>query len=162
MIAAVRNWADRMRGFGDHALSIPSLDGAFRPNDAIEEAAVVLGHHAPDNLVVADGATCFSSAGAVLRIGENGAETVEAGDAAVTAMAGAPDGRIAVARAGGASIGIISPDGTRQQVAGPGVRGDVTSLAFVNDGTIAATVGAEGRTAQDWRRDLMERAVEAD
>ena len=41
MIAVLRKVYDRFRGGGDYALSIPSLDGAYRPNSDLDVARVV-------------------------------------------------------------------------------------------------------------------------
>jgi len=41
MIGSLRNLWDNFRGSGAMALTVPPMDGAFRPNTAIETAQVV-------------------------------------------------------------------------------------------------------------------------
>jgi hypothetical protein len=62
---------DRFRGAGDAAVTIPSLDGAFRPNQELEEASLLLTIPAPDNLVPTDGRLLFSSGAAVFELKES-------------------------------------------------------------------------------------------
>ena len=61
---------DRFRGAGDAAVTIPSLDGAFRPNQELEEASLLLTILAPDNLVATDGRLLFSSGAEVFELKE--------------------------------------------------------------------------------------------
>jgi len=156
MISAIRQAIDRFRGFGDHALSIPSLDGAFRPNEILENAKVCVALKSPDNIVQANGQIYLSSGGDLFKLTGDQLETVETGSAPITAMAGAPDGRLAVARSGG-SIIILDTDKKDRHIDALNTHGDVTALCFLPEGDIAATIGAAGTKASDWRQDVMSR-----
>jgi hypothetical protein len=141
MIDSVVRLMDRFRGGGDHALSIPSLDGAFRPNNMIEEADVLVEATAPDNVTIIGGMLHFSSGGDLLRLGADGRiEVVDRG-----ARSGTP-------------ITVFSLDGTKA-VTGfqTAWAGDVTAMTFLPDGTLATTIGAAGRTVDDWQQDFMMR-----
>ena len=52
MIAALRAMFDNFRGSGTAALTVPPMDGAFRPNDLLDTASVVVTTAAPDGLAV--------------------------------------------------------------------------------------------------------------
>lgn len=157
MIGWIKRKYDRFRGFGDFALTVPSLDGAFKPNSAIEEADTLVRWRSPDNVAVAGGTVFFSSGGALLKVSDSGkVTTMEEGAAPVTATTGAADGRLAVARSG-EGIYVQRADGERQELNALVGKGDVTSMAFLDDGSLALTIGADGRRADQWRRDLMER-----
>ena len=154
MIGSIRRLMDSFRGDGDYALSIPSLDGAFRPNDILEAAAVLLAAPRPDNLAFVDEVLHFSSEGNLLRLKTDGtAEVVDRG-APVTALAAAADGRLAVARSGG-PVTISARDGSRVEWTRPAGAGDVTAMSFVPDGSLVLAIGAAGRKASDWRQDFM-------
>lgn len=157
MIGIFKRAYDRFRGFGDFALTVPCLDGAFKPNNVIEEADTLVRWSHPDNVAMAEGVAFFSSGGVVLKVSDGGeAKILEEKAAPVTAMAGATDGRLAVARSG-AGISIQQTDGKRQEFTALSGMGDVTSITFLDNGGLGLTIGAAGRLAAQWRRDLMER-----
>jgi hypothetical protein len=41
MLAAMREWRDQLLGRGSAAITVPVMDGALKPNRALDEAAVV-------------------------------------------------------------------------------------------------------------------------
>lgn len=160
MIGAIRDIWDRFRGAGSAALSVPTLDGPFKPNDLLEEAPVRLAWPAPDNLACAGGRLFLSSGGTVLEItGPGTAEQVETGPAEVTAMAGAPDGTLAVARSGAGIRLAVNPGGGTPALLPEGRAGDITAMAFAGPGRLALTIGSERYRARDWRFDLMTRGA---
>jgi hypothetical protein len=157
VIAALRAGWDNFRGSGAAALTVPPMDGAFRPNMAIENAPIALAIEDPNNLTIAGDTVYFSSGGQVLRLLRGRTEVVVSYAAPITAMAGAPDGTLAVASrskgialidAGGTEFGSLSPDCGR---------GDVTAMAFVGEGRLALAVGSEVNPADRWRLDFMQR-----
>lgn len=146
---------DRFRGAGEAALSVPTFDGAFKPNQAIEEAALVASHPTPDNLASAGGRLFFSSGAKLLALkGSGEVEMVEDGADHITAMAGAPDGTLAVARSGKGLSFPINPGGLAARAAIGGSAGDITAIAFADAG-LAVTVGSERFRATEWRHDMM-------
>lgn len=158
MIGALKRRWDAFRGSGEAAVTIPSMDGALRPNRLIEEAALVAGIAAPDDLAH-DGRTALvSTGGRICRITPTGPETLAEFGSAVTALAAAPSGRIAAALAEGGIV-LIGPDGTRSTVArlGDGPAGCVTALRFGPGEALFVAQGSTRRAAAEWKRDLMER-----
>lgn len=158
MICALKRRWDDFRGSGDAAVTIPSMDGALRPNRLIEEAPLVAGVEAPDDLAH-DGRTPLVSTGRqICRITPAGLETLAEFGSAVTAVAAAPSGRIAAALAEGLIV-VLEPDGTRRTVArlGDGPASCITALHMGPDGALFVAQGSTRRAAAEWKRDLMER-----
>ncbi|MBI1218519.1 MAG: hypothetical protein GC186_08220 [Rhodobacteraceae bacterium] len=139
--------------FRGKAITIPPLDGALRANTALDEAAVLAGLPAPDNLVWQDGRLLCSSGAAVLAIEGSTRSQVAEFPAEVTALAAAPDGRLAVA----------SDDGRLREggidVPLPGGIGCVTALAYGPDGALWLANGSARHPASGWVVDLMEKGA---
>ena len=75
MIAAFRQMMDRLTGAGDAAVTVPPMDGAFKPNTALEDAPLLAACPAADNLVDWDGALHLTSGAALLRLDGQGGMT---------------------------------------------------------------------------------------
>jgi hypothetical protein len=112
--------------FRGKAITIPPLDGAFRPNSRLDEADVVANLSEVDNLAVRDGGLVASSGNAVFSI-EPGSEpvVVETYQSPVTALAISPSGEIAV----GLETGKLLIAGREIELP-PSIR-CITALAFV-------------------------------
>ena len=50
MIAALKDFADRLLGRGDATITVPSFDGALKPNQILEKAETVAQFDAPEDL----------------------------------------------------------------------------------------------------------------
>ena len=81
--------------FRGKAVTIPPLDGAFRPNTALDECEAVTAAVAPDNLC-SDGSRILYTSGNELRRLDDGA-VVSQHDAPVAAIAASPTGDLAIA-----------------------------------------------------------------
>ena len=64
VIAALKTFTDRLLGRGDATITVPSFDGALKPNQILEKAEIVAQFDAPEDLAtdgkalyIADGAT---------------------------------------------------------------------------------------------------------
>ncbi len=100
VIAALKSFTDRLLGRGDATITVPSFDGALKPNQILEKAEIVAQFEAPEDLAT-DGKTLYIADGArVLRL--DGAATAEIRrfDRPITALCCLPDGGIAVALEG--------------------------------------------------------------
>ena len=62
MIAGLRGFFDNWLGRGEAAIAVPSFDGALKPNQRLEEAAVVLENVAAEDLAT-DGSNPLSRGG---------------------------------------------------------------------------------------------------
>lgn len=138
--------------FRGKAVTVPPLDGAFRPNTALDEAPVLAEMPAPDALVSQSGRLLASSGKAVLEVAEGGRSAAVAEFAStVTALAVSPAGAVAT----GLESGKLLIDGKEQSLPG-GVR-CITALAFAPDGALWLANGSAMHPPSAWVRDLMER-----
>ncbi|HCL3953208.1 TPA: hypothetical protein N2C02_003546 [Pseudomonas aeruginosa] len=135
--------------FRSKAVTIPPLDGAFRPNTALDDAPLLARLADADNLVVRGGELLASSGNALYRLDAGGAEPLASFPAAVTALAVAPDGALAIAL----DNGTLLIDGEEQPLPA-GVR-CITALAFAANGELWLANGAAERSPADWANDLM-------
>ena len=87
---------DRWLGRGEASITTPPMDGAFRPNDLLDGAAIVLETPAPDDLAITSLGLVVSSGRSLLRVDQPGGAPVAAFDAEISALAGLPDGGAAV------------------------------------------------------------------
>ncbi|MGY0571063.1 hypothetical protein ACTGJ9_008440 [Bradyrhizobium sp. RDM12] len=62
MIGAVRDFANRFLGRGDATITVPSFDGALKPNQKLESAETLLTCDAPQDLAT-DGSNLFIANG---------------------------------------------------------------------------------------------------
>jgi len=140
-------------------LRISLLDGPLRPNDLLEQAAVLPLVDPTDMCVAADGALLVSCGKSLLRLQEwaqGTFSTVAKFSQSISAVAARDDGVIAVGLNGG-GIRVLAPDG----YAAPGwatldgLAKDVRACRFLRDGTLLlADTGTMGG-AQSYKQDLL-------
>lgn len=158
VIAALRNIVDAALGRGDAAITVPSFDGALKPNQILEAAEIVA--EIPDaqdlasdgrRLLVADGATVKTIAGGALA-------PVRNFDRPVTALCALEGGGLAVALDGRevrVFRALVGEDGG-QSFTGPALTA-VNALASGPGGVLLATDGSSTQPCERWTHDLMER-----
>src|ERR1700741_2649316 len=148
--------------FRGKAVTIPPMDGAFRPNTALDEAAVLLEVATPDNLAFDGAEVLFSSGDEVLTLvlGEDPPAPVAQAAGPVASLAAGP----------GRALAIAADDGTITIQGGPhtGTRlvpsmfnnlACPTALAFDGPDALYITQGSSRHRASDWPVDLMEKNV---
>ncbi len=146
--------------FRGQAVTIPPMDGALRPNTALDDSATeLLEAAAPDNLAAASGHVFYSSGSDLLRLpayGEAAPLAVARLDTPVSALACSPDGAIAIALDDGR---ILIKDGTfDRKTLTPTDFGGLacpTALAFADAGTLVICQGSSAHRPSDWVVDLM-------
>ena len=86
VIAGLRDFANRVLGRGDAAITVPTFDGALKPNQLLEQAEIVAEFAQAEDLAAAGETLYVADGSAVLR--REGAETreVRAFDRPVTAL----------------------------------------------------------------------------
>ena len=138
--------------FRGKAITIPPLDGAFRPNTALDEAKVFAELPKADNLCPAGG-TLFASGGTDLLALKDGAtpQRVETFAAEITALAAAPDGSLSVA----VDDGTLVENGKPAEL--PKGVSCITALAYGIDGALWLANGSHKHPASAWVTDLMEK-----
>jgi hypothetical protein len=140
--------------FRGEAITIPPLDGAFRPNTLLDHCAPLAEIEAPDNLVVLHGQVIFSSGSALLSIGRDGSlSRLDTFDAPISALAVSSDGALAVAL----ESGRLLIDGA--EIALPGEVACITALAYGADGALWLANGSAKHPPSGWVADLMEKGA---
>ena len=134
--------------FRGKAVTIPPMDGALRPNTALDDGEVAAAALAPDNLAVVRGLAIYSSHREIRQLGPNHA-VLETCPADVSAIAVAEDGTLAV----GLDDGSLKLGG--EMIEGFNC---VTALTFHN-GKLYVTNGSDHSRPGEWVSDLMHRNV---
>ncbi|HHZ07753.1 MAG TPA: hypothetical protein GX405_03125 [Rhizobiales bacterium] len=156
MIGTLTRIVDNLLGRGEAAVTVPPLDGAFRPNRLLDEAPVRLTLEGADGLAVVAGTVVASAGDTILALGADGTwHTRRRCPATVTAIAAVGDGGLAAALASGEILfdgGALDGRGFR---AGENLR-CITAIAVSGDGLYVANGSATNAPA-GWQRDLLER-----
>jgi hypothetical protein len=157
MIGAISAFANRFLGRGEATITVPSFDGALKPNQRLESAQVLLECDSPEDLA-SDGTTLYLADGARLKRLEQGAATeLRMFDRPISALAALPGGKLAVAL-GGTEVRIYANVAASEPEAvfGSGALHAVNALAPGPDGSLIATDGSLTRGVANWAWDLME------
>lgn len=153
---------DRWTGSGQHAVSVPAMDGALKPNDRLDEAQVI--HTAPgvDNLVQTGGSAYFSAGREVFRLGLDAqplVQRVASLQSEVTSLA-AMGKHLAIGLDGG---GICFTGGQLEGLViatiGDRAAKAPVALQFENERTLLVALGSQRHRPSEWQRDLMERGA---
>lgn len=134
--------------FRGRAVTIPPMDGALKPNTALDDGEVMAAAVAPDNLAVLDGRPIYSSGREIRELGHEH-RIIEACPEDVSALAVAADGTLAIALDDGSlRIGDRQIEGFNC----------ITSLTF--HGTrLYVTNGSDHVRPSQWVTDLMHRSA---
>lgn len=137
--------------FRGRAITIPPLDGAFRANTGLDDAAVFATLPGADDLCRHASGVLASAGRGLFRLRTGAApEQVETHPAPISAIA-----------ASGATLAVALEDGTLIEngaaVARPDGVSCITALAYGPDGALWLTNGSDRHGPADWANDLMER-----
>ncbi len=159
MLKSILRAVAQLRNDGDSSLSIPVFDGAYRPNNLLEEAHVFAQRAEIEDIAAApDGSLLAACASEVVRFLPDG-ESVRVADfgAPVQALATWPDGALVVAAMGAVIVRGGASDSARlASVDGADLSG-VNALHVTGSGTVLISDGSKGRGYAQWSRDLLER-----
>jgi hypothetical protein len=87
VFGVLRDFAQGFLGRGEATITVPSFDGALKPNQALERAETMLECDAPEDLAT-DGTKVYLADGASLaRLEGNGLTTIREFDRPITALA---------------------------------------------------------------------------
>lgn len=140
-------------GRGGSSLSVPILDGAFKPNNLLEEADVLLERPGLEDMALAPDGSLLVAAGAeVLAIERDGARLVERHDGTITALAVLRDGRRVVAL--GDRIVIEGQAAPLTEAGGRRFKA-ITALSVMADGRILVCDASARYDGDKWQYDLM-------
>jgi hypothetical protein len=147
---------DKWLGRGEASITTPPMDGAFRPNDLLDAASVVLATPAPDGLAVTKQGLLVSSGRLLLDADRPGEAPAASFDAEISALAGLPDGGAVVGLVDGRIVFVGGQHEGKTIAAGDEV-GCITALTVARDGTLLIANGSASHRPPDWKRDLMEK-----
>ncbi|WP_407168150.1 hypothetical protein [Bradyrhizobium sp. ORS 111] len=157
MIAAVREFTNRFLGRGEATITVPSFDGALKPNQKLEAATTVLECEAPEDLAT-DGRNLYVADGRrLLRLEGSIATELRSFEQPISALCALKDGGIAVAL-GGREVRLY-PDASSSEPSlsfNDAAFNAVNALAQAGDGSLVATDGSTTCGVDDWARDLMQ------
>jgi len=140
--------------FRGKAVTIPPLDGAFRPNTRLDDAPAFAELGEPDNLLVRDGRLLASSGNAVYSIAAaTGPVVTETFTSSVTALARSPSGELTV----GLESGKLLIAG--EYVSLPAEIRCITALAYADDGALWLANGSAEHAPSQWASDLMKKGA---
>jgi hypothetical protein len=140
--------------FRGKAVTIPPLDGAFRPNTQLDDAPAFAALAEPDNLLVADGGLLASSGNAVFALAmATEPRVVATFPSAVTALAQSPSGDLTVGLESGKLV-IAGKD-----VPLPAGIGCITALSYGADGALWLANGSAAHAPSQWAADLMKKGA---
>jgi hypothetical protein len=164
MITALKRAYAAFRGFDDETGSVPMMDGPLRPNALLDAAPVALTLPGVDNLTLHNGALVCSSGAEVLQLtptaGALAISNRRTFEAAVGFVAAGPGEALAIGLDGRGALILEGPHAGRmiKEVGGQALTCPTAALFLDADRLVVAN-GASGRTAADWKRDLMERGA---
>lgn len=156
-----RKWMDTFRGAGEAAVTVPSMDGALKPNRLLDGAAVAWqgGDTRIANLAT-DGARIYFSHGRQLYAMDEGAaapQRIGAADGDISAVSAHPSGIVAVGLAGGGLL-VMAVGGEFRPLQLKGMAFDCpVAIAFIDAETLVVANGSATNAPAAWCRDLMER-----
>ena len=156
MIASLREFVNRVLGRGEATITVPSFDGALKPNQALGSAETLLECEAPEDVAVDSNSLLVADGARLLRLAGSSATTIRTFERSISALGVLPGGRLAVAL-GGTEVRIY--DDVSAENPARVFNGDlhaVNALAPAPDGTLIATDGSTVRGVDDWAWDLME------
>lgn len=158
MLATLREWRDQLLGRGSAAITVPVMDGALKPNRALDEATVVAELRGLDD-VASDGHSVYASAGSTLWQLDGADKPVELRrfDGTLTALAVSPQGRIAVAVAGERLL-VLDRSGAelaRLDTLGAERLHGANALSFDGDDALLLSDGSMQHGPAEWYHDLM-------
>jgi len=159
VIGAVRQAIDRFRGTGSAALTLPPMDGALRPNQALEEATVVLAAPGADNLARDGERIFFSSANRLMEL-----DLTRPEQPTLLAEFGANIACLTVDGAGTIAVGLDdgtvclrAPDGRETLATAVGPAFSCPTALLFGEGALYVCHGSSKYPPSVWKRDLMER-----
>ena len=156
MIAVLSRAFDNLLGRGEAAVTVPPLDGAFRPNRVLDEARSRVPLADVDCLAVQGGSLVAAAGESIHSLAPDGkwARRKSYGSAIACIATAGPESLAVALDNGDLLIEGGAFDGRRYRV--DAAAGCITALA-VRDGALYFANGSAANANGDWQRDLLER-----
>lgn len=142
----------------DHGVYVPSMDGALRPNDYLDRAALIWSGEDIDDLAMLGNEIVFSNDNQLLAksLNKKNARLIKQFEAKITALAVSNSGKIAVAVFNeGLWIGSADEQWSVTPLSDP-FKNCVTAISFHGEKEVYCAIGSLSNQVMDWRRDLFE------
>ncbi len=140
--------------FRGQAITIPPLDGPFRANNVLEEAALFAELSRVDNLTTLDKRVIASSGESLYALDEGGqVEKLSSFPADISAIAVSPENELAIGLENG---NLLVAD---RQIEIPSSVKCITALSFAPDGSLWIANGSARHAPSEWVVDLMEKNI---
>jgi hypothetical protein len=158
VISALKTFADRWLGRGDATITVPSFDGALKPNQILEKAETIGQFEAPEDLATDGNALYVADGAAIRRLDGTATIEIRRFDRPITALCCLPDGGMAVVLDGREVRVFATPSASSAKVtfSDPSMK-SINALSPARDGALIATDGSTVRPYGQWVHDLMER-----
>lgn len=154
MFSSMSGFINTVLGRGQSCLSVPIMDGAFKPNNLIEQAKVFFEQAGLEDMVLGPDSRLYAAIGsAVVVVNDDGAaEKIKDFDADITAIGFTADGALAVALGDRVII-----DGCQNPVVSAAGKPfvAVNALSAGPNGSLLICDASARYAYSDWRRDLM-------
>lgn len=153
MIAALRNRIDHFFGRGEASITVPVMDGALKPNEALDAMEPAFELAGVDNLTAGPGGALWASQGSDLLRLDGGTPVTQARfSSPISALAVSDAGRLAVGLTGGRVLLLSDPKGKPEAEVAASCP---TALLFLAEDKLAIANGSDRNPADKWQRDLM-------
>lgn len=154
----LRRTMDHWLGRGEASITVPPMDGAFRPNDLLDATSTIIAIPTPDCLAETSHGVVVSAGRSLFRVNEPSGAAVASFDTEVSALVGLPDGGAALGLIDGRIIFVGGRHGGRMIEATPDMT-CITALAPARDGALLVANGSASNGPAAWKRDLMEKNI---
>ena len=145
------SFLDRFFGRGQHAITVPALDGAFRPNDALDQAQVLAQDQGLGAICRVASGVIYSTGGDVRVLGQP--DPVARFDHDVVFLT--PDGDGALAGLANGDLARLNAEGAKTGDLIKTALPCLTAGLVLADGGVVLANGSADTAAQDWPRDLL-------
>jgi hypothetical protein len=152
----LRKAMDDWFGRGEASITVPPLDGAFRPNDLLDAATTVLEIPEPDCLAQTSQGLIASSGRSLVSVDRPAGAPLATFDVGISALTSLPDGGVAVGLVDG-RIAFVGGQNDGKMVASATDIRCITSLAAARDGALLVANGSATNRPSAYKRDLMEK-----
>jgi hypothetical protein len=152
----LRKAIDDWFGRGQASITVPPMDGAFRPNDLLDSANTVLEIPEPDCLAETSLGLVVSSGRSLFSVDRPDGAPLASFDAEISALAGLPDGGAAVGLTDG-KIAFVGGQNDGRTIAASAEMSCITALAPARDGALLIANGSASNGPLAYKRDLMEK-----
>jgi hypothetical protein len=151
-----RKAMDRWLGRGEASITMPPMDGAFRPNDLLDSASSLIETPEPDCLAATSRGIVVSVGRSLFSVDQPGAPPLASFDAEISALAGLPDGGAAAGLMDGRIV-FVGGGHDGKTIAAVAEVKCITALAATRDGALLVANGSASNAPTAWKRDLMEK-----